>query len=583
MFNKYIKTSIFLYFFLLHACVSPLSTQDTKDPQKIHTGQCNANNTTPKEIINLPDTTMSTVEESLQHRMRELEELSPSADNDNTEILLGLDLEHNTASATQLSMEDAVVLAIENNLDIQISSLAPKIAAQSVVAAGAAFDMVLGAGASKNRSRVPQQQVVTQGGQPLSSSERATDIFSSNASLTKKLDSGGTFLLSTDVTKTQAESKDFKYSPDPAWQTIGTVELNQPLLRNFGDTVTLSKIKLSEIDKDKSGEDFRKTLNEVVTSTEQGYLDLCLQWRLLQISQWLLAQGEGVAKTIELRMSYDTSEADYAQAVATVQKRRADVIKQQSSVQSSSDVLKQLINSKQYALNSEAVIRPTHLVQAIPVSVSLRQALVTAIENRPDIRALALDIKSSEVNIKVAQNAQLPQLDMQAQMSFYGLGDSAGNGYDEVFNADYVNYLAGLTLSVPLGNRAADANTKIMRLKQMSAIASYKKGILKATLEIKSSLRDILTNAALMRANKDYRIAQTENLRALLVEEETITGLTPTFLNLKLQTQSGLASARAAEISSVINYNKSIAKLYKAMGTTLSRHQVSIEKFPDSE
>jgi outer membrane protein TolC len=122
-----------------------------------------------------------------------------------------------------------------------------------------------------------------------------------------------------------------------------------------------------------------------------------------------------------------------------------------------------------------------------------------------------------------------------------------------------------------------------MRLKQMSAIASYKKGILQATLEIKNALRELLTNAALMRANRDYRIAQTENLRALLVEEETMAGLTPTFLNLKLQTQSGLASARSSEISSVINYNKSISNLYKAMGTTLSRHQVSIERDPNTD
>ena len=94
---------------------------------------------------------------------------------------------------------------------------------------------------------------------------------------------------------------------------------------------------------------------------------------------------------------------------------------------------------------------------------------------------------------------------------------------------------------------------------------------------LKTALRDIVTNAELMRANRAYRIAQTENLRALVVEEETMAGLTPTFLNLKLQTQSGLASARKLEFGSIINYNKSIAALYLAMGTTLSMHQVEIQ------
>ena len=67
-------------------------------------------------------------------------------------------------------------------------------------------------------------------------------------------------------------------------------------------------------------------------------------------------------------------------------------------------------------------------------------------------------------------------------------------------------------------------------------------------------------------------------MRALTIEEETMAGLTPTFLNLKLQTQSGLASARISECTSVVNYNKAIASLYESMGTTLDMHQMAIEE-----
>ncbi|MBC8201494.1 MAG: TolC family protein [Planctomycetes bacterium] len=581
MFKIFIKTCLFILLFLVQACVSPLATESGAESQKTTIDKKETNshteNSSHDKTIHLPDNTPSIVELSLKDRAEELEALSPSGDSDTLDVVLGVDLEHKPAASEELSIENAVVLAIENNLDIQLSALQPQIAAQSVIAAEAAFDFVLGAGASKKRSRIHQQQAVASGNRPVSSAERASDIFSSNASLTKKLNSGGTFTLSTDVTKTDTESIDFDYSPDPAWQTIGTVDLTQPLLRNFGEKVTLSQIHLSQIDKNKTTEDLRKTLNEVITTTEQNYLDLCLQWRKLQINQWLLEQGEAVVRTLELRMAYDTSMADYAQAVATVQQRRADVISQQSAVHDASDSVKKLINTSEYPLDSETIIKPTTIIQANTVSISLRQALVTAIENRPDLRALALDIQTSEINIVVAKNAQLPQLDMQAQMSFYGLGDTTGRGYEEVFDGDYVNYLAGLSLSIPLGNRSAKANSKITRLQQMSAIASYKKGIQQATIDIKQSLRNIVTNASLMRANKDYRIAQTENLRALLVEEETMAGLTPTFLNLKLQTQSGLASARTAEITAVINYNKSIAQLYKAMGTTTQKHQVGVD------
>ena len=253
------------------------------------------------------------------------------------------------------------------------------------------------------------------------------------------------------------------------------------------------------------------------------------------------------------------------------------VIKQQSVVQSASDNLKKLINTDNYLLDSEDIIQPVGELSANPISISLRQALITAVSNRPDLRNLSLQINAREIDVEVADNERLPQLDMQAQMSFYGLGDNASDGYSEVFGGDYVNYLVGLSFQVPLGNRSAEANFQSSRLKKMSAVATYKRGVQQATIEVKSALRNIVTNAALIQANKAFRVAQTENLRALTVEEETMAGLTPTFLNLKLQTQTGLASARIAELRAIVDYNKSISSLYKAMGTSLEQRQIELD------
>jgi outer membrane protein TolC len=334
---------------------------------------------------------------------------------------------------------------------------------------------------------------------------------------------------------------------------------------------------LTEITHNQSKEELRNTLNSAVTSAEHAYLDLSLQWKTLQVKTWLLQLGEEVVEILDIRRSYDAGEADFAQAVATVQQRRADVISQQSLLQNASDTLKKIINTEEYALQSESIVQPTGSIEANPISISLRQAMMTALENRPDLRKLNLSIRSESIQVEVADNARLPQLDMQAQMAFRGLGENIGDGYQEVFDTDFINYLAGLTFEIPLGNRAADANYTSARLQKMSAVATYKQGVQQAIIDVKSALRDIVTNAALIQANRSYRIAQTENLRALGAEEETMAGLSPTFLNLKLQTQLGLATARIAEFSSIINYNKAIASLYLAMGTTLMMHQVDIK------
>ena len=203
---------------------------------------------------------------------------------------------------------------------------------------------------------------------------------------------------------------------------------------------------------------------------------------------------------------------------------------------------------------------------------------MTALKQRPDLRQLAMSIDSQSINVQVAKNATLPKLDLQAQMSLYGLGDSTEEGYQDVSDAEYTNYVVGLTFQVPVGNRAAKAQHESSRIERTKAMASYQQGVQTALLGVKNALRDIVTNGELLQANKSYRIAQAENMRALTIEEETMAGLTPTFLNLKLQTQSGLASARISECTSVVQYNKAIASLYESMGTTLDMHQMAIEE-----
>ena len=568
---------------LLQACANPLGDLGTLDGNtgvqaaKTAISEVRDNGDTDT-ILSFPQTNRSQVEISLQNRTVELEKISPANDTGTWNSDLGTNLYHNIAAAQEITMKDAVHYAIENNLELEIASLEPASTTVSLVSANAAFDFILGASVTSTRSRIPQQQFNPNGGGALNASESLIDAFAADMSLTKQLESGGTITLSTDLTRTNNDASGFSYTPNPAWQSIGAVELHQPLLRGFGEKTTLSQIRLAEIAHGQALEQARGVLNKVITDTEHAYLQLAMEWKVLQIKQWLLGKGESVVKILEIRMEYDTSEADYAQAVATVEQRRADVINQQALVQAASDALKQLMNTDNLAIDSEIVLQPTGDLEANPVSISLRSSLLTALEKRPDLRQLAMSIDSESINVQVAKNATLPKLDIQAQMSLYGLGDSSGEGYQDVSDAEYLNYVLGLSFQIPIGNRAAKAEYESSQIARTKAVASYKQGVQSALLEVKTSLRGIVTNGELLQANRSYRIAQAENTRALIIEEETMAGLTPTFLNLKLQTQSGLASARISEYTSVVNYNKAIASLYEAMGTTMDMHQMEIQE-----
>jgi outer membrane protein TolC len=109
-------------------------------------------------------------------------------------------------------------------------------------------------------------------------------------------------------------------------------------------------------------------------------------------------------------------------------------------------------------------------------------------------------------------------------------------------------------------------------------VVGYQQSVQGVVLDVKTALRDVITDYDLIMATRSLRVAQAENLRTLLVEEETMAGLTPEFLNLKFQRQERLALARTQEVAALANYDKSVASLYRAMGTSLIMKGIEVEQ-----
>jgi len=89
-------------------------------------------------------------------------------------------------------------------------------------------------------------------------------------------------------------------------------------------------------------------------------------------------------------------------------------------------------------------------------------------------------------------------------------------------------------------------------------------------LSVKNALTDCVSYRELVEQNRAYRLAQAENLRALLVDEKTLAALTPEFLQLKFQLQNGLAAAEDAYFASLVGYQGAIAALQRARRTASS-------------
>jgi outer membrane protein len=511
----------------------------------------------------------------LAPREAELDKISPAMD-PNEAGNLGPDLFGRDQERVAVALQSVITSSIQRNLAAEQARLQPGIAQQDVIIAQAAFDFLLFSNVNLSKIDEPQQVPVV-GGVPLGSPFNANEQYFFETGIRKQFTTGAVAQVDTNLTRFQDNSPGIFFIPDPAYTAAVDLSVTQPLLRNFGEDVNTATIRLAENTKEQAVQQLRLTLLDTVQSAEHAYWDLVQAWRELSIKMWLVDVGIQVRDVLARRRDFDTKLAQYSDAVATVEQRRAEVIRAQRLVRFASDQLKQIINDPALSVGSEAVLWPQDDLVESPITYNVLDAMMTAISNRPEVQQAILGINNADIQQLVADNQRLPLLNLAAQMSFFGLDDTPGGSYDNLGSGNFIDYLLGIAFEYPLGNRAAEAAYQQARMQRTSAVIGYQQSVQSVVLNVKNALRDVITSYDLIMATRSFRVAQAENLRTLLVEEETMAGLTPTFLNLKFQQQETLAQARQQEVAALANFDKSLASLYRAMGTGLVMKGIEVE------
>lgn len=533
----------------------------------------------PQPDVDRPMTTTQApplVEQALAERREELDAIGPGTGQREIVYDLGPDLTGAPSTQADITLLEAILSAVQRNLGLQAARLQPAISRQNVIAAEAVFDGLLFANADYAKLDQPARVPVVMG-VPIGTGFNASEQMLFETGISKLTTMGTLFTLSTDVSRSQNNASGINFSPDPAYLSAARLGLTQPLLRGFGTEVNTAAIRLAENAERRDIEQLRGDLMRVVSETEAAYWELVLSWENLAITQWLVEVGEQVRDVLDRRREFDTKPAQYADAVATVERRKGNVISSRRRLQGASDALKALINDPAHTVGSEVLLKPSDVLVESPLQYSLRDAIMSAITNRPEVQQAILAIGDAQIRRQVADNLRLPLLNAFAEVAYWGLDSDAGNSYENLNQGDFIDYILGLSFEYPLGNRAAEAEFQRARLERTTALVGYWSTVQAIVFDVKSTLRDVIASYELIQARRSFRVAQAENLRTLLVEEETLAGLTPEFLNLKFQRQEELAVARQLELDALVQFDTAVAELYRAMGIGLSMKQIELE------
>ncbi len=480
-----------------------------------------------------------------------------------------------------ITLEKAIKTSVEYNLQIQFGRMAPAVSEAQVVQAEAAFDWTFFQNFTYNNIDEPRARTtLTPSNTGLTSNTQQNVI--STTGLRQKLTSGGQLTVQQELTYSDDSTVGQTVEPDPNTQLGVTLQLDQPLLRNFGSDTALAEVRLNRNAERNSIAQLKHDLIKTVTDVEKTYWQLLRAHRDLLILQRLTERGVAVRNQLVQRIRIDATPAQIADATARVERRKADVILGQKALRQISDKLKQLINDPDLPVGGETLLVPIDDAIDAPIEFGVLDSIEAAITNRPEIQQSILSIDDTAIRQVVAQNGLLPQLDLRLMTRWWALQESAGNTYNEVFAGDFIDYIIGLSFEQPIGNRKAEAEERRRRLERAQAVISYRNTIQQVMLEVKNSLDDVETNYSLIDQRRLSRIAAAEVLRSLLVEKQTIGAYTVERLDLELNRQESLAQAERDEVQALTDYHSAIADLYAATGTSLERNRIDFV-VPDAQ
>lgn len=485
-----------------------------------------------------------------------------------------------------LTLEDAVLQALKQNLNLIAEVYTIEKSAASVSLAKEMYYPQLEINFGSDRNEQPSTWWLQ------SSGTYITKMRSYETSISQKLPIGGTFSVSMSNYKTDTNQLFQLFNP--YYNTQLRFSFVQPLLKNFGPRVALKEIIVARQNQAISEAQLKSQVMETIYQVEEAYWNLVLARENLKVKQQSLQLArDQLAKTQKEISVGQQAAIEILNVQAAVSQREADIVQAEGAVRTAEDRLKVILNLASGLDLGKITIKTLDQPAFRPVKIDLKEAIETALLNRPDLQVNSLTVENKQFGLEVAKNQLLPQLDFNVSYWSPGIsGDrilylndnpltgvivgkvpgSMSDSFRDALKFLYNNWSINFTLTVPLADYLSRANYAIARAELAQAQAKQKALEQQVLLEVSEAVKNLETMAKSVEA---YRVAREYAEKRLEAETKKLSvGLTTNYF--VLEAQERLASARSAELKALVDYNLAQARLEKALGTSLRNRNITL-------
>lgn len=483
----------------------------------------------------------------------------------------------------KISLRDAITMALERNLDIQIEKDNVKIAEYNLLSAQGVYDIATRFSYNLADNTFPSASALNRGGDSLKIKSNAQDF---NFSASQLFTSGGQ--LNVEFNNRRQSTNNAFQLLNPQYTPNLNVQFTQPLLRNFKQNQNERSIRSLKKQLDMSDLQFRQRLIDLISRVSNAYYDLVFALQNSEIQRESVELAAVQLRNNQIQVKAGTAAPiEIVSAEAEVERRKDSAISALLTITQAENNLKSLLFDDPASEYWSYSIIPTDQVEFTPEAIDLTSALNVAMDRRPEIKQLDLRSEMNKIDIDFFKNQTKPQLDITGGFSVVGIsgkqtqrfisdpGGGAPIPVPTTFDGGYFkalgnmfesrSYNLGINISFPIRNRTAKANLSRALVESRQLEARKRQTIETIIVEVRNAIQAVETARQRVEAAQAAVKAAEAQLKG--EEQKFAVGLSTNFF--VLQRQNDLSVARGNELRARTDYNKARADLQRVMANNV--------------
>lgn len=469
----------------------------------------------------------------------------------------------------RLTADEAVRLAAENNLGIQVARFDPQIENLNVLQARAGWAPTVVSSMQQNSTSSPPNSFLSGAQGSLNN-----DQFTATTEIQQQLPWGGNYAIGWDSAR--STSNNFFTNFNPQLRSSLSLNYTQPLLRGFTIDNIRQQVQIGQKNREIADVALRETLTATSRTVRNAYWELAYQIASLQVARQSLELAEESLRNTKTRVEIGTTPPiDIVAAEAEVAQRREAVIVAEAQIAAAEDTLRALVYNPSmpdfWSIRIEPAEQPTLEPTAVDVDAAIRNAL----DRRTDLQQSRKTMEANDVNIRFLRNQTLPDVSARVDYGLSALGGvqfvrapgiglspgevigeerrGFGSVLTDLLTNDFPTWTASLSVSYPIGTSSQEVNLARVRLQQTRTETQLRNQELQVATQVRQAARQVVTNQQRVQTTRASREFAE---RALEAEQRKFAAGTSTNF-LVFQAQRDLAVARNNELRAILDYNQS--------------------------